>query len=146
MCYTRAREQCQEPAQSQFEPQGRPRSSGNGAWAWLSIWQGGQMSLRLRLVRTIGIALAVLWSAAALWMLRDLDRNLQHTLDERLAMSARMVSGLLAQSQIGVRDASEVTVREAITVPGSRGIARPEARRLGKECVSTWRPRWSTEH
>lgn len=81
------------------------------------------MSLRLRLVLTIGIALAVLWSAAALWMLRDLDRNLQHTLDERLAMSARMVSGLLAQSQIGVRDASEVTVREAITVPGSRGIA-----------------------
>jgi two-component system, OmpR family, sensor histidine kinase QseC len=81
------------------------------------------MSLRLRLVLTIGIALAVLWSAAALWMLRDLDRNLQHTLDERLAMSARMVSGLLTQSQIGVRDASKVTVRDAVTVPGSRGIA-----------------------
>ena len=81
------------------------------------------MSLRLRLMLTIGIALAVLWSAAALWMLRDLDRNLQHTLDERLAMSARMVPGLLAQSSLGTRNASEVTVRDAVTVPGSRGIA-----------------------
>ena len=34
------------------------------------------MSLRFRLVLTIGIALAVLWSVAAAWMLRDLDRNL----------------------------------------------------------------------
>lgn len=81
------------------------------------------MSLRLRLVLTIGIALAVLWSVAALWMLRDLDRNLQHTLDDRLAMSARMVSGLLAQSALGVGGVSEVTVRDAVTVPGSRGIA-----------------------
>ena len=68
------------------------------------------MSLRLRLVLTIGIALAVLWGVAAAWMLRDLDRNLQHTLDDRLAMSARMVSGLLAQSQIGAGRAA-ITVR-----------------------------------
>lgn len=81
------------------------------------------MSLRLRLVLTIGIALAVLWSVAALWMLRDLDRNLQHTLDERLAMSARMVSGLLAQSRIGTDRSSIVVTRDAVTVPGSRGIA-----------------------
>lgn len=81
------------------------------------------MSLRLRLVLTIGIALAVLWSVAALWMLRDLDRSLQHTLDERLAMSARMVSGLLAQSQLGTDRTSQLTVRDAVTVPGSRGIA-----------------------
>ena len=58
------------------------------------------MSLRLRLVLTIGIALALLWGIAAAWMLRDLDRNLQRTLDERLAMSARMVSGLLAQGSV----------------------------------------------
>lgn len=81
------------------------------------------MSLRLRLVLTIGIALAVLWSVAALWMLRDLDRNLQHTLDERLAMSARMVSGLLVQSRSGMDRSSIVVARDAVTVPGSRGIA-----------------------
>ncbi|MHB8912975.1 MAG: histidine kinase dimerization/phospho-acceptor domain-containing protein, partial [Lysobacter sp.] len=56
-------------------------------------------------------------------MLRDLDRNLQHTLDERLAMSARMVSGLLAQSRIGTDRPSVVVARDAVTVPGSRGIA-----------------------
>lgn len=81
------------------------------------------MSLRLRLVLTIGISLAVLWSVAALWMLRDLDRNLQHTLDERLAMSARMVSGLLAQSRIGTDRSPAIVARDAVTVPGSRGIA-----------------------
>lgn len=81
------------------------------------------MSLRLRLVLTIGIALAVLWSVAALWMLRDLDRSLQHTLDERLAMSARMVSGLLAQSRIGTDRSPAIVARYAMTVPGSRGIA-----------------------
>lgn len=81
------------------------------------------MSLRLRLVLTIGVALAVLWSVAALWMLRDLDRNLQHTLDERLAMSARMVSGLLAQSRIGTDRSPAIVARDAVTVPGSRGIA-----------------------
>ncbi|GGK05855.1 ATP-binding protein [Luteimonas terricola] len=81
------------------------------------------MSLRLRLVLTIGIALAVLWSGAALWMLRDLDRHLQQTLDERLSMSARMVSGLLAQSRIGEGGAPAMSMRDAITVPGSRGMA-----------------------
>lgn len=81
------------------------------------------MSLRLRLVLAIGIALAALWSVAALWMLRDLDRNLQHTLDERLAMSARMVSGLLAQSRIDTDRSPAIVARDAMTVPGSHGIA-----------------------
>ena len=94
------------------------------------------MSLRLRLVLTIGIALAVLWSVAAMWMLRDLDRNLQHTLDERLAMSARMVSGLLAQSQVGDTGSSAITVRDAVTVPGSRGIAC-QIRSLRGEVIAT---------
>lgn len=92
------------------------------------------MSLRLRLVLTIGIALAVLWSVAAVWMLRDLDRNLQHTLDDRLAMSARMVSGLLAQgSAVGT---SAVSVRDAVTVAGSRGMAC-QIRSLRGEVIAT---------
>ena len=96
------------------------------------------MSLRLRLTLTIGIALAVLWGVAALWMLRDLDRNLQHTLDERLAMSARMVSGLVAQSQISTRGPPAVTVRDAVIVPGSRGIAC-QIRSLRGEVIATTR-------
>ncbi|MEN1929430.1 ATP-binding protein [Luteimonas sp. MJ250] len=96
------------------------------------------MSLRLRLVLTIGIALAVLWSGAAVWMLRDLDRHLQQTLDERLSMSARMVSGLLAQSPIGEGDAPAMSVRDAVTVPGSRGMAC-QIRSLRGEVVAVTR-------
>lgn len=94
------------------------------------------MSLRLRLVLIIGIALALLWGVAAAWMLRDLDRNLQHTLDERLAMSARMVAGLLAQgSAVG---ASSMSLPDAVTVPGSRGMAC-QVRSLRGEVIATTR-------
>lgn len=92
------------------------------------------MSLRLRLVLTIGLALAVLWGVAAAWMLRDLDRNLQQTLDDRLAMSARMVSGLLAQgSAVG---SSPMAARDAVTVAGSRGMAC-QIRSLRGEVIAT---------
>lgn len=80
------------------------------------------MSLRLRLVVGIGIALIVLWTAAATWMFRDLDRNLQSTLDERLAMSASMVSGLMQQSST-MSDRGESALQAAVTVPGKRSMA-----------------------
>ena len=80
------------------------------------------MSLRLRLVVGIGIALIVLWTAAATWMFRDLDRNLQSTLDERLAMSASMVSGLMQQSS-ALGDRGESALQAAVTVPGKRSMA-----------------------
>lgn len=94
------------------------------------------MSLRLRLLLAIGLSVAVLWTGAALWMLRDLDRSLQRTLDERLAMSARMVAGLLAQS--GVRPASAINAQGALTVPGARGMAC-QVRSLRGEIVATTR-------
>lgn len=94
------------------------------------------MSLRLRLLFTIGLALAVLWGGAAVWMFRDLDRNLQHTLDERLAMSARMVAGLLAQS--GQGNASMVSAEGALSVPGTRGMAC-QIRSLRGEVIATTR-------
>lgn len=94
------------------------------------------MSLRLRLLLTIGLALAVLWGGAAVWMIRDLDRSLQHTLDERLAMSARMVAGLLSQS--GQASASMVSAEGALSIPGSRGMAC-QIRSLRGEVVATTR-------
>lgn len=94
------------------------------------------MSLRLRLLLAIGLSLAVLWSGAAVWMARDLDRNLQRTLDERLAMSARMVAGLVEQS--GTRGAPSISARGALTVPGSRGMAC-QIRSLRGEVIATTR-------
>lgn len=94
------------------------------------------MSLRLRLLLAIGLSVAVLWTGAALWMLRDLDRSLQRTLDERLAMSARMVAGLLVQS--GGSSGSPITAQGALSVPGSRGMAC-QIRSLRGEVIATTR-------
>jgi two-component system sensor histidine kinase QseC len=55
------------------------------------------MSLRLRLLLIIGLSFLLLWLAASTWMLRDLRNEVRATLDERLAASAHMVAGLLAQ-------------------------------------------------
>ncbi|VVE73284.1 two-component sensor histidine kinase [Pandoraea captiosa] len=56
------------------------------------------MSLRLRAVLIAGVALVLLWSAAAGWMMRGVRASLDDALDERLAMSATMVSGLMARA------------------------------------------------
>ena len=95
------------------------------------------MSLRLRLVAVIGLALIVLWTAAAAWMFRDLDSSLQHTLDERLAMSANMVSGLMQQS-VAMRDNDALALLGAVTVPGRRSMAC-QVRSLRGEVVATTR-------
>ncbi|MHB1124583.1 MAG: ATP-binding protein [Ramlibacter sp.] len=54
-------------------------------------------SLRLRLLVIIGGSLLLLWSLVAAWMLADLRSELRTALDDRLAASARMVAGLVAQ-------------------------------------------------
>jgi len=94
------------------------------------------MSLRLRLLLAIGLSVAFLWAGAALWMLRDLDRSLQRTLDDRLAMSARMVAGLVAQSGTGI--GSPISAQGALMVPGSQGMAC-QIRSLRGEIVATTR-------
>jgi len=55
------------------------------------------MSLRLRLLLVIGVSLTVLWVAVAGWMFMDARQSLRNALDNRLAASARMVAGLMAQ-------------------------------------------------
>lgn len=55
------------------------------------------MTLRLRLLAIIGLSFTLLWSAASVWMLLDLRTEFRDALDERLAASARMVAGLVAQ-------------------------------------------------
>ncbi|QJD57497.1 two-component sensor histidine kinase [Pseudomonas sp. gcc21] len=55
------------------------------------------MSLRLRLIITLGSAFVLLWSLAAAWMLFDVRNQLMLSLDQRLAASARMVARLLVQ-------------------------------------------------
>jgi two-component system sensor histidine kinase QseC len=54
-------------------------------------------SLRLRLLGIIGVSLLALWSLVAVWMFVDLRSEMRTALDDRLAASARMVAGLVAQ-------------------------------------------------
>ncbi len=55
------------------------------------------MSLRLRLLLIIGVSFTLFWTVASVWMLIDLRAEFRGALDERLAASARMVAGLVAQ-------------------------------------------------
>ncbi|MFK3844769.1 ATP-binding protein [Stenotrophomonas sp. PS02297] len=80
------------------------------------------MSLRLRVVLIAGLALSMLWSGAAAWLAHDLHRNLDRTLDHRLAMSARMVSGLLQRSAVQSATATPM-LSGAVSVGGGQGIA-----------------------
>jgi two-component system sensor histidine kinase QseC len=94
------------------------------------------MSLRLRLIAIIGLALILLWGATAAWMLRDLDHNLQRTLDDRLAMSARMVSGLLGKRASLARNGVFIGTPYVLTVTGGQGMAC-QIRSLRGEIIAT---------
>ena len=59
---------------------------------------GDSMTLRVRLLLMIGISMILLWGGVAIWMLHDMDREMHRTLDQRLAMSAHMVAGLMSQN------------------------------------------------
>ncbi|TFW31017.1 ATP-binding protein [Massilia horti] len=56
------------------------------------------MTLRLRLLLTIGSCFALFWALSSVWMLIDLRGEFRDALDERLAASARMVAALVADS------------------------------------------------
>ena len=75
------------------------------------------MSLRLRLLLLIGISLSLLWGAVAIWMLRSLDEEVHHTLDQRLAMSAQMVAGLMSQNPAAWDGANRTQEKSALTMP-----------------------------
>lgn len=82
------------------------------------------MSLRLRLLLMIGISLSLLWGGVAVWMLRDLDDEMRRTLDQRLAMSARMVAGLISQNPAAWDPRSRTAGVSTLTVPAmAKGLA-----------------------
>jgi len=80
------------------------------------------MSLRLRAVFITGLALLVLWALVATWIMRGIQTHLYETLDQRLAMSARMVSGLMQRSVFSA-DAIQSEWRESVKVEGEDSIA-----------------------
>src|SRR3546814_11610863 len=59
----------------------------------------------------------------------------------------RLVSGGLVEQEPrrGLR-VSDIRVAEHLTLIDTRRVLRSEERRVGKECVSTCRSRWSPDH
>ncbi|MGO1690741.1 MAG: sensor histidine kinase N-terminal domain-containing protein, partial [Halomonas sp.] len=78
------------------------------------------MSLRARLLLTLGLTLALLWGIAAAWLMRDLEDKFVETLDQRLAQSARMVAGLVLQLPVDVWEDAEHPV---LSIPSIEGLA-----------------------
>lgn len=78
------------------------------------------MSLRSRLLLTLGLTLALLWGVAAAWLMRDLEEKFVETLDQRLAQSARMVSGLVLQLPFDAWQDAEYPV---LSIPPIEGLA-----------------------
>ncbi|HEX8592570.1 MAG TPA: ATP-binding protein [Pseudomonas sp.] len=76
------------------------------------------MSLRLRLSLTLGAAFVVIWTLAAAWMLWDLRAQMMDALDQRLAASARMVSGLLEQLPIPAKAEGVALSADQLGIPG----------------------------
>lgn len=78
------------------------------------------MSLRARLLLTLGLSFALLWLLAAAWLYSDLRQQMRDTLDQRLAASARMVAGLVAQLPENAWDQAGGPV---LSIPASTGVA-----------------------
>ncbi len=82
------------------------------------------MTLRLRLLLMIGISMILLWSGVAVWMLHDLDNEMQRTLDQRLAMSANMVAGLMSQNPAAWDGRTGKAGASTLSMPGiAKGLA-----------------------
>lgn len=82
------------------------------------------MSLRARAVLIAGFAVVVLWALAAAGTIRGVQGHLDRTLDDRLAMSARMVSGLIQRSGLTVSSPmASSELGEAVRVGGGEGMA-----------------------
>src|SRR3546814_15233469 len=55
-------------------------------------------------------------------------------------------SGAEQEIMLGERQMALAGIETAPVSPGSIGNSRSEERRVGKECVSTFRSRWSPDH
>ncbi len=78
------------------------------------------MSLQRRLLLTLGLAFTLLWLVAAGLLFVDLRRQVNATLDERLAASARMVAGLVADRPKLAESGPEPA---RLTAPETDGVA-----------------------
>lgn len=96
------------------------------------------MSLRSRLLAMLSLSLIVLWLTVAMLMYLHLGNKVSETLDQRLAASANMVAGLIAQQPEPFSQAS----REPLLMsPLSEGVACQIRSATGEILMQTAGPR-----
>lgn len=78
------------------------------------------MTLRLRLMAIIGLSFTLLWAVTSVWMYVHVRSEFRDALDERLAASARMVAGLVAQlpETTATKSASPFSVLDVVAKDG----------------------------
>ena len=82
------------------------------------------MTLRLRLLLMIGVSMILLWSGVAIWMQHGLDKEMHRTLDQRLAMSAHMVAGLMSQNPAAWNGRTGTAGASTLSMPAAaKGLA-----------------------
>lgn len=90
------------------------------------------MSLKQRLLVMLLLSFSLLWSVSAYWLFVDLSKQMQHTLDQRLAASARMVAGLLNQLPQGWQQNSS-----AVELPDMPAVACEISLKTGEVLLKT---------
>lgn len=92
------------------------------------------MSLRLKLMLTLGLSLTLLWVATAVWVFEGISRRIDDTLDQRLVASAHMISNLIGQ--LPVTDLGELEAVQSV-VAGVQGVACQVRSRTGSLLLQT---------
>ena len=94
------------------------------------------MALRQRILRNMS-DLSLEWDEGPYFQTKRFDRY-NAVIDEMLEAGMRLPAERQLATQLGV---SRNSLREALAM-----LVRSEERRVGKECVSTCRSRWSPYH
>lgn len=81
------------------------------------------MTLLQRMMLTLSLSLVGLWTVTSAWHFVELREQMRHTLDQRLAASARMVAGLMSQIPASAQRPLPEQAISSLVVPGAAGIA-----------------------
>lgn len=76
------------------------------------------MSLRLRLLIILSLSLTLLWGGASAWMMLELRKELNETLDKHLVSSAKLVAGITAELAKNISPAASSNILNVLTKEG----------------------------
>src|SRR3546814_11109944 len=106
----------------------------------ISDWSSDVCSSDLGLAFLLSVNLSLAWSR---WRTIMLDDPVQHVDDFRTVHLAELAAQLVAEGRQIVCAVEDAALAELLS---RRLPVRSEERRVGKECVSTCRSRWSPYH